>query len=65
MEKLFYNNRDICEIYGISQATAFNRMRKIRDIYNIDQSRLPKKGLLPAKIVKEFFDQTKAIKKDI
>lgn len=64
MEKLFYNNKDIQEIYGISKATAFNHMRKIRNIYKIDEARLPKKGLLPIKMVKEYFDQSKAIKKD-
>ncbi len=59
MEKLFYNNRDIQEIYGIGQTTAFNHMRKIRILYGIDESRLPKKGVLPVKMVKEYFDQTK------
>lgn len=59
MEKLFYNNKDIRDIYGISQATAFNHMKRIREIYEIDESRLPKKGLLPVKMVKEYFDQSK------
>ncbi len=59
MEKLFYNRRDICEIYGISSATAFNHMKKIKNLYEIDESRLPKKGLLPVKMVRDYFDQSK------
>lgn len=59
MEKLFYNNKDIQNIYGISQTTAFHHMKKIREVYQIDETRLPKKGVLPVKMVKDYFDQSK------
>lgn len=64
MEKLFYGNKDICEIYEISQATASRHMKRIKEIYNIDESRLPRQGVLPVSIVKDYFYQGKK-KKDV
>ena len=61
MEQRYYNNADIQRIYGVSRATAFRRMKQIKEAFNIDEKRLPKKGRLPAKLVERFFDQTKSI----
>lgn len=55
MEQLYYNNKDIQEIYQISRATACKKMKEIREIYKIDEKRLPKKGLLPVDVVKKYF----------
>lgn len=63
MEKLFYTNKDICEIYCISQAQAYRHMKKMKEIYDIDESRLPRRGVLPISIVKDYFHQGKK-KKD-
>lgn len=57
MEKLFYSNKDIREIYCISKSTASEHMKRMREIYKIDESRLPKKGLLPVTVVKDYFNQ--------
>ena len=57
MKKLFYNNKDICEIYGISRTKAYKHIRIIREKYEIDESRLPRKGVLPAEMVKDYFKQ--------
>ena len=54
MEQRYYNNADIQRIYGVSRATAFHRMKQIKEAFNIDEKRLPKKGRLPAKLVERF-----------
>lgn len=63
MEKLFYTNKDICEIYCISSAQAYRHMKRMREMYGIDKTRLPRKGMLPVAIVKDYFHQSKT-KKD-
>lgn len=57
MEKLFYSNKDIREKYNICKSTASEHMKRMREIYKIDESRLPKKGLLPVNVVKDYFNQ--------
>ena len=63
MEKLFYSNKDIRELYGISKAQAYRHMRRMKEIYEIDEERLPLRGVLPVAIVKDYFHQGKK-KKD-
>lgn len=63
LEKLFYSNKDICEIYCISPAQAYRHMKRMREMYGIDKTRLPRKGMLPVAIVKDYFHQSKT-KKD-
>lgn len=59
MEKLFYSNKDICEIYEISEAQAYRHMRRMKEIYQIDVTRLPRQGVIPVSIVKDYFHQDK------
>lgn len=59
MEKLFYSVNDICERYCIGKTRAYKHIRIIKEIYKIDELRLPKKGVLPANMVKEYFNQGK------
>lgn len=63
MEKLFYTNKDICEIYCISQAQAYRHMKRMREMYGIDETRLPRRGMMPIQVVKDYFQQGKK-KKD-
>lgn len=63
MEKPFYSCKDICEIYDISRSKAYQHIKKIKAIYHIDEDRLPRKGMLPVAIVKDYFHQSKT-KKD-
>lgn len=63
MEKLFYSNKDIRELYEISEAQAYRHMRRMKEIYEIDENRLPRRGVLPVAIVKDYFHQGKK-KKD-
>ena len=64
MEKLFYCNKDIQLLYCISQAQAYRHMKRMKEIYQIDESRLPRLGVLPVEIVKDYFHQGKK-KKDV
>lgn len=59
MEKPFYSCKDICEIYDISRSKAYQHIKKIKKIYQIDEERLPRKGVVPAFMVKEYFNQGK------
>ena len=64
MEKLFYSNKDIRELYEISEAQAYRHMRRMKEIYEIDENRLPRRGVLPVASVKDYFHQGKK-KKDV
>lgn len=64
MEKLFYSNSDIQRIYEISRTQAYRKMKDIREENpDLDIARLPRMGVLPVKMVKDYFDQSKK-KKD-
>ena len=50
-------------LYEISEAQAYRHMRRMKEIYEIDENRLPRRGVLPVSIVKDYFHQGKK-KKD-
>ena len=49
-ENSFYSNKDIRELYEISEAQAYRHMRRMKEIYEIDENRLPRRGVLPVAI---------------
>jgi hypothetical protein len=58
----FVNANDIASEYGISVPTSRRHMAKMRDLFKIDESRLPRKGQLPKKIVDQYFRVDEDIK---
>lgn len=58
-DRLFWGCKDIQEEYCISVSKAYQHIRRIKELYEIDEERLPRRGVLPATIVKDYFHQAK------
>lgn len=52
----FMGTKEIMERYGIKKTLAAKHKKRILEMYEIDTSRLPKKGLIPAKVVLDYFE---------
>ena len=51
----FATAADIAEEYKISISTARRHIKKIKEVFKIDENRLPRKGLVPKKYVNKYF----------
>lgn len=57
----FYTCKDICTIYGIKDTKARKHMKRIEELFDIDRTRLPRRGVIPVQFVHKYFDQSKKI----
>lgn len=59
----FMTNQEMMKTYGIKQTKLRSHKLAIFKMYDIDPKRLPKQGVLPTKVVKDYF-KTDYEKKD-
>lgn len=63
-EKKFMSTKDIANYVGVSESVAQKHKNEMYTLYDIDMSRLPKRGYIHTEIVKEYFRKPKR-KKDV
>lgn len=55
LEKPFLNAEDICKLFDVKIGKAYKIMKEVKEAENVDETRIPKRGLIPTFAIVNYY----------